>query len=111
MIQFLNTWLDPTHVLTVSKPYYAPYIDGTVIIIDVGFMFRDKPVTFCKKLQNRVNFPTIAVGNAVNREEHNILVDKWRDALSDDFRLQAAEFEHSHEYTTFLKQIDDAKKI
>ena len=70
-------------------------------------MFLNNPIEFYKKLDDRVEFPPIL--SARTEEESKMIRGKWYDALQADFRLQAEEFERSHEYTTFLKQIDDAK--
>lgn len=97
MIQFLNKWLDPTHVLTVSKPFYDRGIQPPHLCVQVRFMFLNNPVEFFKKLDDRIKYT-------------HILGEKWYDALRADYQLQAEEFERSEEYTTFLKIINQVKE-
>lgn len=112
MIQFLGRWLDPKHVLTISKPYFCEGIDvcSNSIDVKVQFMFMDSPVRFFKQVKNRI--PRPPQGKEYEQMTDNgrwQYMKKYHDAVDIDNRLQAMEFEESEEYKSFLEAVESAK--
>lgn len=110
MIQFLGRWLDPKHVLTISKPYFVDGDCFDTIDVSIQFMFMDSPIRFYKRTKDRIPRPP------QGKEYENMTNDgrwqymkKYHDAVDIDNKLQAIEFEESDEYKSFLDAVERAK--
>lgn len=112
MIQFLGRWLDPNHVLTISKPYLVDGIEvcSNHIVVHIQFMFMNSSVRFIKSVKNRIPFPEQGSAYAkMTDNERWHYMKKYHDAVDIDNKLQAAEFAESEEYKSFLDAVEKAK--